>query len=46
MDAFTRWTASFDVKVNMRVNRVRSGPIITPLIDREEKGEDSLKKVF
>ncbi len=46
VDAFTRWTASLGGEVNIRVNGVRPGQIITPLTDREGKGEHGLKKLF
>ena len=46
VDAFTRWTASLGGEVNIRVNGVRPGQIITPLTDREGKGERGLKTFF
>ncbi len=46
VDAFTRWTASLGGDCNIRVNGVRPGQIITPLTDREGKGEHGLKPLF
>ena len=46
MDALTRWTAGLGGEVNIRVNGVRPGQIITPLADREGTGRHGLEKVF
>ena len=46
VDAFTRYIASMGGKVNIRVNGVRPGQILTPMADREGTGEHSLKKFF
>jgi len=46
VDAFTRYIASMGGKVNIRVNGVRPGQILTPMADREGTGEHALKKFF
>ena len=46
VDAFTRYSASKGGKFNIRVNGVRPGQILTPMTNREGKGEHGLKKFF
>ena len=46
VDALTRWMAGIGGEVNIRVNGVRPGQIITPLVDREGKGEHIFKNMF
>ena len=46
VDAFTRYTASLGGQSNIRVNGVRPGQILTPMTNREGKGEHGLKKLF
>ena len=46
VDALTRWMAGHGGESNIRVNGVRPGQIITPLTDREGKGEHAFKKLF
>ena len=46
VDAFTRYTAGLGGQSNIRVNGVRPGQILTPMADREGKGEHGLKKLF
>tara|TARA_B100000945_G_scaffold321317_1_gene335198 strand:+ start:2009 stop:2800 length:792 start_codon:yes stop_codon:yes gene_type:complete len=46
VDALTRYAASMGGKVNIRVNGVRPGQILSPMTDRDGKGEHGLKKLF
>ena len=46
VDALTRWTAGLGGEVNIRVNGVRPGQIITPMVDREGTGRHGLEKLF
>lgn len=46
VDAFTRWAAGEGGEVNIRVNGVRPGQILTPLTDVDGKGEHALKPLF
>ena len=46
VDAFTRYSASMGGKFNIRVNGVRPGQILTPMTNRDGKGEHGLKKLF
>ena len=46
VDAFTRYTAGLGGQSNIRVNGVRPGQILTPMTNREGKGEHGLKKLF
>ena len=46
VDAFTRYSASMGGKSNIRVNGVRPGQILTPMTNRDGKGEHGLKKIF